>query len=144
MGVKKTATKLPHIFLVDIDDSGIEKEVAIMKEDVDGTIYYIDVAMLHPLDKQRLKKVITSVHADKYPLWELMSQSKISNGMNALDFFHNNYVKTKRPRGARPNPADSLLNVSPVVNDTLIGSQFTNPAEATLDPNSKLFEVGQP
>lgn len=39
-----------------------------MMEAQDGTLFGIDVEKLHPIDKARLKKVITSVHADKYPL----------------------------------------------------------------------------
>jgi hypothetical protein len=99
--IEKRPTQLRHVFLIDWNDSGIFKEVAVVKEDeTDGTIYGILVDMLHPIDQSRLKKIVTSQHADKYPLWELMSQMTLKNGYNALDFFHANYVKVKRPRGA--------------------------------------------
>lgn len=99
--IEKRKTNLHHVFLIDWDDTGIFKEVAIVKEDEgDGTIYGILVETLHPIDMSRLKKIVTSQHADKYPLWELMSQITLKNGYNALDFFHANHVKVKRPRGA--------------------------------------------
>ena len=135
----KHATDLPHIFRVDIDDSGLLQEVAIVKEENDGTIYYIPVSPLHTIDKQRLKKIVTSVHAEKYPLWELLSQATLSNGMNALDFFHFNAIKVKRPKGALSSH-DTLAGVSVKRGiDTMIGSDFSNPAEATLDKNTKTF-----
>jgi hypothetical protein len=66
-----------------------------------------------------------------------MSQARLSNGMNALDFFHSNYVKVKRPRGAVA-ATESIMTV-PLADDRLIGSEFTNPAEAKLDPATKQF-----
>jgi hypothetical protein len=136
--IVKHPTNLPHIFRVDIDDSGLLQEVAIVKEEEDGTIYYIQISSLHQIDKQRIKKIVTSIHADKYPLWELLSQAKLSNGMNALDFFHYNCVKTKAPRGALAS-RDTLASVSTNIDDKMIGSGNCNPAEVQLDPNTKVF-----
>jgi hypothetical protein len=108
--IEKRQTNLRHVFLIDWDDAGIFKEVAVVKEDEgDGTIYGILVDTLHPIDQSRLKKIVTSQHADKYPLWELMSQMTLKNGYNALDFFHANYVKVKRPRGAVVGGSDVLI-----------------------------------
>lgn len=132
--IEKKPTAIQHIFLVDVADSGLYKEVAIVKEEEDGTIYYIDVDSLHKVDKARLKKIVTSVHANKYPLWELMSQSRLSNGMNALDFFHYNCVKVKRPKGAR-SATGSLANFSGAISDQMVGTEFgTNPSEAEIAP----------
>lgn len=136
--IAKQATDLPHIYRVDVDDSGLLMEVAVVKEESDGTIYYIPISPLHQIDKQRLKKIVTSVHADKYPLWELLSQATLSNGMNALDFFHFNCVKVKRPKGALAS-RDTLASVAGKVSDKMIGSDFTNPAEAALDKTTKMF-----
>ena len=131
-------TQIPHIELLDIDGTGLVSEIAIVKRTKDGTIHYIDVSKLPPLDKGRLRKILSSPHADKYELWELLSQSKLSNGLNALDFFHNNFVKIKRPLGAKNVTApESILNVAPV-NDTVIGTDFANPEEAKLDSDGML------
>lgn len=136
--INLTATKLPHIFLCDIEDTGLLKEIAVVKKTGDGSIFYIDIEPLHQIDKARLKKIVSSPHADKYELWDLMSQSRLSNGMNALDFFHSNCVKVKRPKGAVAT-VQSIADV-PMANDRMVGSDFTNPAEARMDTATKEFK----
>jgi hypothetical protein len=136
--IELTKTSLPHIFLCDVDDSGLLKEILVVKQFKDGSIYYVEIDPLHQIDKGRIKKIVTSQHADKYEAWELLSQAKLSNGMNALDFFHSNNVKVKRPRGARASTG-GLETVQSYGTDKMIGSEFVNPAEATLDPTTKNF-----
>lgn len=129
--IEKRATDLKHVWLIDWNDDGLLKEIAVVMETKDGTIFGIEVEKLHPIDKSRLKKVITSVHADKYSLWELLSQGRLNNGLNALDFFHQNYVKVKRPRGAVIG--GGLASVQLDLDDGLqIGSTFSNPRGATV------------
>ena len=129
--IEKRATDLRHVWLIDWNDDGLLKEIAVVMETQDGTLFGIDVAQLHPIDKARLKKVIMSVHADKYALWELLSQGRLNNGMNALDFFHANYVKVKRPRGAVIG--GGLASVELDLDDgRLIGSSFSDPRGAVV------------
>lgn len=133
-------TSLPHVFLCDIDDSGLLKEVLVVKKFKDGSIYYVEIDPLHAIDKGRIKKIVSSPHADKYECWELLSQSRLSNGMNALDFFHSNNVKVKRPKGAKATTIGlESISTYGAVGDKMIGADFVNPAEATLDPASKTF-----
>lgn len=138
--IELTPTTLPHIFLCDIDDSGLLKEIMLVKKFKDGSIYYIEIDPLHMIDKGRIKKIVSSQHADKYECWELLSQAKLSNGMNALDFFHSNNVRVKRPKGARASTGG--LETIAAYGDTgkMIGSEFVNPAEAMLDPTTKNFQ----
>ena len=129
--IEKRATDLRHIWLIDWNDDGLLKEIAVVMETQDGTLFGIEVSRLHPIDKARLKKVVTSVHADKYPLWELLSQGKLNNGLNALDFFHQNYVKVKRPRGAVIG--GGLASVQLDLDDGIqIGSAFSDPRGAVV------------
>lgn len=129
--IEQKDTDLRHVKLIDWNDDGILREIAIVMENADGTIYGIKVDKLHPIDKGRLKKVVTSIHADKYPLWELLSQTKLNNGMNALDFFHQNYVEIKRPRGAVIG--GGLASVQYTVDDGVqIGSSFSDPRGAVV------------
>ena len=131
-------TDMNHVELIDIDDSGLLREVAVVKRDEnDGTLHYIVIDSLAPIDKGRLKKIIMSPHADKYPLWELMSQSSLSNGMNALDFFHYNFIKVKRPMGAKGS--STSIKDAQIGDSKMIGSEFVNPAEASLDAATKQF-----
>jgi hypothetical protein len=136
--IELTQTSLHHIFLCDVDDSGLLKEIMLVKKFKDGSIYYIEIDPLHNIDKGRIKKIVTSQHADKYEGWELLSQTRLSNGMNALDFFHSNNVKVKRPRGAKSS-SGSLETVQAYGTDKMVGSDFVNPAEANLDPTTKTF-----
>lgn len=129
--IEKRPTNMKHVFLVDWNDDGLFKEIAVVMEDPrDGTIYGIEVDKLHPIDKGRLKKFLVSVHADKYALWELLSQGKLNNGVNPLDFFHMNYVKVKRPRGAVLG--GGLASVEVYAADKQIGSEFSDPTSGTL------------
>jgi hypothetical protein len=140
--IEKRPTSMHHIFLIDWNDDGLLKEIAVVMETQDGAIWGIEVEKLHPIDKVRLKKVITSVHADKYPLWELLSQGRLGNGMNALDFFHQNYVKIKNPRGSVTG-GGSLLNVSldmgSNLDDSIIGSKFSDPRGAAIATEQPKF-----
>lgn len=138
--IVKKPTNLPHIFLIDTDDSGLWKECAVLKEWDDGSISYVVVDTLHPIDKARIKKVVISMHADKYPLYELLSQARFSNGLNGLDYIHSNFAKMKRPKGARASQG-SLSDLSTKISDNLIGSEFTNPSEVNLDMATKQFTV---
>lgn len=123
--IEKIPTQLNHVFMIDWNDDGLLKEIAVVMETPDGTIYGIEVDRLHPIDKSRLKKFVVSVHADKYALWELLAAGKISNGVNPLEFFHMNYVKIKRPRGSiLPS---GLAGVSASASDSLIGAGFSDP-----------------
>lgn len=129
--IEKRATDLKHVYLIDWNDDGLLKEIAVVMETQDGTIFGIEIDKLHPIDKSRLKKVIMSVHADKYALWELLAQGRLNNGLNALDFFHQNYVKVKRPRGAVIG--GGLASVQLELDDgKQIGSSFSNPRGAAL------------
>lgn len=138
--IELTPTSLPHIFLCDINDSGLLEEILVVKKYNDGSIYYVQIDPLHAIDKSRIKKIVSSQHADKYQAWELLSQARLSNGMNALDFFHSNNVKVKRPKGARSTTQGlGLESVSAYGTSTMIGSEFTNPAEASLDKTTGNF-----
>lgn len=128
--IEKRRTNLHHVFLIDWNDDGLLKEVAVVMEAPDGTIYGIEIDKLHNIDKARLKKFLVSIHADKYPLWELLSQGKLNNGINPLDFFHMNYVKVKRPRGAVLG--GGLASVEVYGSDAQIGSEFTKGDQGTV------------
>ena len=135
--IEQRNTNLLHVKLIDWNDDGLLKEIAVVMETPDGTIYGIEVDRLHPIDKSRLKKFLVSVHADKYPLWELLSQGQLSNGINPLDFFHMNYVKVKRPRGAILG--GGMASVEVYGDDKIIGSSFSNPRGAELTNEKPTF-----
>lgn len=135
--VVKHPTRFNHVFLVDVADNGALREVAVVKEEANGTIYYVDIASLDNFDKGRLKSLVTSQHADKYPLWDLMSQATLSNGKNALDYFHQ-LVKVKQaPGSVNTALGGGLAGVMPQ-NNSMVGSGFTDPTSGTTGGESSL------
>lgn len=117
-----------HIEYLDVDGSGVLKEVVIVKRWADGAYSYIETGILDGIDRGRLKNILGSPHADKYELWELLSMSKINNGMNALDYFHQ-LAKKKNPKGSTDRVIGGSIKDAVPVSDKMIGSDFTNPGE---------------
>lgn len=140
-GIIKHPTPMKHVYYVDINDNGQFKEVAVVKEWPNGSLSYIDIALIDNVDRGRLKKVLTGGHADKYPLWELLAQERLSNGKNGLDYFHQ-MVRTKKA----PGHVDNLMTGGGSLFDpgvrsessAVIGSQFTDTASAVVDSTSGL------
>jgi hypothetical protein len=104
---------LPHIYWIDIKGDSVMVEVAVMnKQSIgDGPVSYIQLDMLDQVDKSRLAKLVKSRDADKYELWDLMANSTLGNGMNALDYFHQ-LVKVITPEGVIMRPSLSRRGVS--------------------------------
>lgn len=128
--------KPKHVEYMDVANDGILKEVVIVKRWDDGAIAYIEVGVLDGIDRGRLKAVITGVHADKYELWELLSMTKLNNGLNGLDYFHQ-HTKVKRVKGsASSNPGQSLMDAR-AQNSTMVGAEFSDPGQFAVLDNSK-------
>ncbi len=94
---------LPHIKWIDLHNNGVLVECAIMKEDQLGNYTFIQVNMLDAVDRRRLLKIITSRTATQFPLWDLMSNITLNNGVNALTYFHQ-LVKTISQAGVISSP----------------------------------------
>jgi hypothetical protein len=130
-------TGMNHVYYFDQLGDGRLKEVAVVKIDKDDSgkilsLYYIDVGLLDITDKGRLKTIITSRHADKYALWDLLSQNTLSNGKNALDYFHQ-LTKVEHGQGAVTTAFTGGLANVPSQGNSIIGSEFSDPASAALD-----------
>jgi|SRR5271157_2213321 len=94
---------LPHIKWIDLNNNGTLIECAIMREDTLGNIAYIQVNQLDAVDRRRLLKIITSRTAQQFPLWDLLSNITLNNGVNALAYFHQ-LVRTISQRGVISTP----------------------------------------
>lgn len=130
-----------HIRNVDINNDGLLEQIVVVKEWDDGSLSYIDVAKLADIDKGRLKGVLQSQHAQHYPVWELLAMTRLSNGVNALDFFHiNNMISQQLSENAKraKYQNDGLGSVKVPTND-LIGADFTDPASAIPDQKNPGF-----
>jgi len=130
-------TSMNHIFYFDVEGDGRLREVALVKaaKTQAGTIqsvYYIDIALLDNVDKGRLKSLVTSTHANKYELWDLMSQNQLNNGKNALDYFHQLVRTVHGPGATNTQLGGGLFNVQAEGN-RMVGAEFTDPAGAALE-----------
>ncbi len=96
--VKQNKTSLPHIEWLDIERNGVLHEIAVMKRDDTGTVHFIRVEDLDQIDRKRLLQIVTDRNARNFPLWDLMAQRTLGNGMNALEYFHQ-LVKVQAPSG---------------------------------------------
>ena len=89
----------PHVAWADLYANGLLIEIAVIALDENnGDLYFIPIASLDQIDRERLVKVITKRDAHKYPLWDLLSGSTLKNGMNALEYF-NQLVKVRSVSG---------------------------------------------
>lgn len=130
-GIKKIPTPFRHVYLVDINDNGQLREVAVLKEEGNGSLIYVDIASLDLIDKGRLKKFVTSMHADKYPLWELMSMERLSNGVNGLDYFHQMARTKYAPGHVNTAMGGGLATVRPEAGG-MPGTGFSDPNSAVM------------
>ena len=91
--------ELPHVGYVDLDDNHVAVEVVVMKQDKsNGDLYYIKTEDMDAIDRRRLETILKKRDATKYPLWDLLDNTVLGNGENALEFFHQ-MVKVKTAGG---------------------------------------------
>lgn len=76
-----------HVQYVDLKNDGSLHECIIMKYTDAGDLYYIPVEHLDDIDVARLHQIISRKDADRYELWDLLSNVTLKNGSNALTFF---------------------------------------------------------
>lgn len=93
------STTHPHIAWADIHGNGTIVEIAVVALDNNnGDLYFIPIASLDSVDSNRLLNIIMKRDAAKYPLWDLMSNTTLKNGLNALEYF-NQLVKVRSVSG---------------------------------------------
>lgn len=123
-----------HVRLVDYDGSGIKREIAVLKEFKDGTVSYIQLDLLDRFDLSRMRQAIEGPHGAQYELYEILSNINLSNGMNALDYFHQ-IAKIKPGDGTvtpQVAPRRSVRNArKDDARTKVIGSEFSDPTSAT-------------
>lgn len=97
-----------HIEWLDLKNNGLMVECAIMKKDQQGNIYYFELGHLDSIDKGRMARILRSRNANNFPLWDLMSQTTLNNGVNALTYFHQ-LVKIISPDGIVYTPKGGVV-----------------------------------
>jgi hypothetical protein len=125
----------PHIAEADIVGNGAGSYVAVVAIDGNnGDLYYIRLDHLDSIDLQRLLTIIrTSRDSARYALWDLLSQKRLQNGKNALEFFHQ-FVRVRTVSGHTDlPPAMGSAGGAGVSLRSLLGfqgSEYRGPASA--------------
>jgi hypothetical protein len=109
--LKEFIMAYPHVEWLDLKNDGINVECAVMKRDSNGNIYHFQLAALDAVDKQRLRNILTGRNARNFPLWDLMQQVTLGNGVNALEYFHQ-LVKVKTPSGQIIDPVQGRMGAA--------------------------------
>lgn len=117
-GVTIRPGHLPHIKWIDLHNNGTLIECAVMNEDALGNLTFIQVNQLDAVDRRRLLKIITSRTATQFPLWDLMSNITLNNGVNALTYFHQ-LVRTISRSGVISSPRPGEIGTGMIVDPEL-------------------------
>jgi len=111
MSLVKIQTQIPHVYRIDLHNEGVAHECAVVCEDKFNNLYYIKIAELDKIDRARLAKILQHRYIKTLPLWDVMSQSTLKNGMNALEYFQQ-LVKAITPAGKPFTPSSGASGYS--------------------------------
>lgn len=106
-----------HVQHIDLYGNGILHEVVVVKEEINGDIHFIQTSILDEIDLVRLRLILDKRDSHLYPMWDLMSQTTLKNGMNALEYFHQ-LVKIKTAAGPilpAGRPGSKMVAVNPTL-----------------------------
>lgn len=95
-----------HVQYLDLYGNNILTETVVVKEEVNGDKYFLQTNLLDIIDLTRLREILDKRDSKQYALWDLMAQTTLRNGMNALEYFHQLVrVKTKAGPIVQPGRA---------------------------------------
>ena len=143
----ETQKKYKHVRWIDLYGNGIAKEILVFKEDEsNGDICFIPVDSLDNIDKDRVVSMLRHRDAQNYPLWEVMANTTLKNGQNALLFFHQ-LVKVRTVAGqiVAPGRGHGLtqrpMSISQHLNEVTSAEETAQPEKRGAGrPPKKTFE----
>ncbi len=102
-------SKYNHVFWADLDGRGLMQEIIVVAKDPNrGMIWFIPMNALDQIDKRRIAKLVTDRSATMLPLFEVMANTRLGNGVNALEYFHQ-LVKIWTASGQVVDPNSGLI-----------------------------------
>lgn len=110
MNQMKKSNTYPHVYWVDLNGDGLAKEVAVIKRDRVGNLYFIQLNKLDEIDLNRMFNILRNRNASHFELWDLMAQVTLGNGVNALKYFHQ-LVKVLSPSGTISDPKSGEVGI---------------------------------
>ena|SRR5216683_655769 len=102
----------PHVERIDLKNDGTSYEVLVMQKAPNGDLYFIRILDLDEIDKKRMRTILSKRDAAKYALWDLLDQTTLPNGVNALVFFQQ-FVKVRSLSGEIFSPGSGRMGMGP-------------------------------
>ena len=93
----------PHIFWIELHGDGILHECAVLKRDLNGSVFFFQTNHIYEVDKKRLADLLMNRNARTVELWDLAANKTLGNGVNALVYFHQ-LAKILNPNGKITDP----------------------------------------
>lgn len=125
----------PHVEWIDLHNDGNLHEVAVVKRDNFGNLYFLQLRNLDVIDKRRLVGILSNRNAPNMELFELFSQITLGNGVNALEYFHQ-LVMVKTPAGQIMKPQLGQIGAPGVINTNQAAKQTTAAATRRAPPGA--------
>ena len=91
-------SKYNHVYWADITGNGLIQEVIVIAHAPNGTVWFVPVNSLDHIDRARIFRLINDRTSTMLPLYEIMSHTRLNNGVNALEYFHQ-LTKMMTPSG---------------------------------------------
>lgn len=101
----------PHVEWIELHADGILHECVVLKRDNMGNVLYVPINHLDQTDQRRLAVLLSNRNAQQFELWDLMAQTTLGNGMNALAYFHQ-LVKILTPNGKIIDPRSGQVGIA--------------------------------
>lgn len=111
MALVLKASKYNHIYWADLNNNGTQQEIAVVAKDEIGNVWYIPLNAMDLTDKRRMFKLVTDRQAMILPLYEVMANTMLGNGVNALTYFHQ-LVKLRTPSGQILVPTPGVIGTA--------------------------------
>ncbi len=127
--IQKSATH-PHIEWIEIYGDGILHECAVLHIDQLGNRLFFQVNHLDTIDRNRLAHIMSDRNARTLPLYEIMRQKTLGNGINALQYFHQ-YVKILTPNGKVLDTKSGQVGVGARAGEVNLNEKADKPAKKT-------------
>ncbi len=97
-----------HVEWIELKGDGNLHECAVMKRDAIGNVLFFKLNDLDEIDKRRFAGIVSSRNASRLELWDLMRETTLRNGVNALTYF-NQLVKQLTPNGQIIDPKQGQI-----------------------------------
>jgi len=122
-----------HYRAMDIYGNGIGYNVIIIKEDTNGDVYFIKEESLDHVDIKRMGDILKKRGANNAPLWDIMDQVTLKNGMNALEYFHQ-LVQVRTKSGQIISPSSTRRGLRQTANPMTPQKRARAPQQSTQQP----------